>query len=138
MANRSRKNPAYTADVTIPAEPGSPRTAALVLIAAAQLMVVLDTNATDFTGPVGGSGADPGQLARICWALALLTEMYRNPMAAIQGPLGRFQGYRASAGERLSLASPAAVGRLAAFREVFASALLPALGRRVGGCSHEQ
>jgi hypothetical protein len=93
---------------------------------------VLDINATDFTGPVGGSGADPGQLARVCWALALLTEMYRNPMAAIQGPLGRFQGRRASAGELLGLASPAAVGQLAAFREVFASALLPALGRRAG------
>jgi hypothetical protein len=63
---------------------------------------------------------------------ALLTEMYRNPMAAIQGSLGRFQGYRVSARELLGLASPAAVGQLAAFREVFASALLPALGRRPG------
>ena len=93
---------------------------------------VPDTSATDFTGPIGGNDADSGQLASDCWALARLTEMFRNPMAAIQGPLGRFQGHRASASELLSLASPAAVGQLAAFREVFASALLPQLGQRPG------
>ena len=92
----------------------------------------LDRSATDFTGPIGGNDADPGRLASACWALALLTEMYRNPMVAMRGPLERFQGHRASPGELLGLASPAAVGQLAAFREVFASTLLPQLAHRSG------
>jgi WXG100 family type VII secretion target len=58
--------------------------------------------------------------------------MFRNPMVAIRGPLERFQGHRASPGELLGLASPAAVGQLAAFREVFASTLLPQLARCPG------
>ncbi len=93
---------------------------------------VLGVSVTDFTGPVDGNDADPGHLASACWALALLTEMYRNPMAAMTGPLRCFQGHRASAGELLDLASPAALGQLAAFREVFASALLPQLAHRAG------
>ena len=93
---------------------------------------VLDADATDFTGPIGGNDADPGQLASACWALALLTEMFRNPVAAMRGPLERFQGHRASADELLGLASPAALGQLAAFREVFAVTLLPQLARRPG------
>ena len=93
---------------------------------------VLDVSVTDFTGPIGGSDADPGQLASACWALALLTEMFRNPMVAMRGPLERFQGHRASASELLGLASPAALGQLAAFREVFASTLLPRLACRPG------
>ena len=48
------------------------------------------------------------------------------------GPLGRFQGYHASASELLDLASPTALGQLAAFREVFASTLLPQLAHRTG------
>jgi len=93
---------------------------------------VLNVKVTDFTGPMGGNEADPGQLASICWALALLTEMFRNPVAAMRGPLERFQGRRASAGELLGLASSAALGQLAAFREVFASTLLPQLARWPG------
>ena len=53
-------------------------------------------------------------------------------MAAMRGPLERFQGHRASADELLGLASPAAVGQLAAFREVFASTLLPQLAHWPG------
>ena len=90
------------------------------------------TGATDFTGPIGGGDADADLLASACWAFALLTEMFRNPMAAMMGPLQRFQGHRASAGELLGLASPAAMGQLAALREVFASALLPQLALRPG------
>jgi hypothetical protein len=93
---------------------------------------VLDVRTTDFTGPVDGNEADLGQLARACWALALLTEMYRNPVAAMTGPLGRFQGHRASASELLDLASPAALGQLDSFRQVFASTLLPQLAHRQG------
>jgi hypothetical protein len=83
---------------------------------------------TDFTGPIGGNDTDPEQLASSCWKLALLTEMFRNPMAAMLGPLERFQGRRASASELLGLASPVALSQLAAFREVFASALLSGSG----------
>jgi hypothetical protein len=93
---------------------------------------VFDASTTDFIGPVQGNDADPGQLASACWALALLTEMFRNPMAAMLGPLGRFRGGRVSASELLDLASPAALGQLAAFREVFAPQLLPQLARRPG------
>ena len=92
----------------------------------------LDGNATDFTGPVDGNDTDPGHLASACWALALLTEMYRNPVAAMTGPLGRFEGHRASASGLLGLASSAALGQLAAFREVFASTLLPQLAYQQG------
>jgi hypothetical protein len=88
--------------------------------------------ASDFTGPIGGNDADPRQLASACWALALLTEMFRNPVAAMRGPLERFQRRRASASELLDLASPAALGQLAAFRGVFASTLLPQLADRPG------
>jgi hypothetical protein len=87
---------------------------------------------TDFTGPIGGNDTDPERLARACWALALLTEMFHNPVAALLGPLERFQDRRASADELLGLASPAALSQLAGFREVFASALLPALASRPG------
>lgn len=93
---------------------------------------VMNAEPSEFTGPVGGNEADPGQLASACWALALLTEMFRNPMAAMLGPLGSLRGHRASASELLGLASPAALAQLAAFREVFASALLPRLAQRPG------
>jgi hypothetical protein len=46
---------------------------------------MLDMSATDFTGPIVGNDADPCKLASICWAFALLTEMFRNPMAAVRG-----------------------------------------------------
>ena len=75
---------------------------------------------------------DPGQLISACWALALLTEMYRNPAVAMRGPLERFQSHHASAIELLGLAPGAALSQLAAFREVFASALLPKLVSRPG------
>jgi hypothetical protein len=47
-----------------------------------------------FTGPVPGNGADPELLARACWALALLTEVYRAG-PAIAGPLAPFTGRHA-------------------------------------------
>ena len=92
----------------------------------------LDVSTTDFTGPSAGNDADATQVASACWAFALLTEMYRNPAAAMLGPLERLRGHRASASKLLELASPTALGQLAAFREVFASALLPQLAHRPG------
>ena len=86
-----------------------------------------------FDGPVAGNNTEPGHLARACWVLALLTEVYRGgPAWAWQGPLGRFRGRRPSVTELLALAPPAAVGQLGQFRAVFESALLPALANRPG------
>jgi hypothetical protein len=93
---------------------------------------VLAVSTTDFTGPIKGNDIDPNQLASACWALALLTEMFRNPMVAMTGPLGRFRDHYGSAGELLDLASPTALGQLAAFREVFASTLCRQLAHRPG------
>jgi hypothetical protein len=90
------------------------------------------TDSTDFTGPIDGNHTHPEQLARACWALALLTEMFRNPVVAKLGPLERFQSRRPSADDLLGLASPAALAQLARFREVFAAALLPQLASRPG------
>lgn len=87
---------------------------------------------TDFAGPTSGNDADPDHMARACWALALLTEMYRNPFAAMKGPLECFRHHRPSASQLLELAPPAALSQLAAFREVFETALLPKLARRPG------
>ena len=85
------------------------------------------------SGPLRGSDADPEHLARACWVLALLTEVYRRgPMVAALGPLGRFRDRRPPADELLALAPPAALGQLTAFRQVFETALLPKLARRRG------
>ncbi len=86
-----------------------------------------------FDGPVRGSSAEAEHLARVCWALALLTEVYRGgPVVAWQGPLGRFRNRRPSAAELLALAPPAAVDQLGRFRAVFESVLLPPLANRPG------
>jgi hypothetical protein len=81
----------------------------------------------DFAGPTGGNEADPTYVASACWALALLTEVYRNPMVMMRGPLERFQYHRPSASQLLDLTPAAAFGQLAAFREVFETVLLPEL-----------
>jgi hypothetical protein len=86
-----------------------------------------------FTGPVPGSDADPGLLARSCWALALLTEAFRaGPVIAARGPLGRFRGGSVSGDDLLGLAPPAGLTQLAEFRHVFETALLPQLAARIG------
>jgi hypothetical protein len=89
--------------------------------------------AAAFTGPLRGSDADPEHLARACWVLALLTEVFRRgPMVAALGQLGRFQDRRPSADELLALAPSAALDQLAAFRQVFQTALLAKLAGRRG------
>jgi hypothetical protein len=86
-----------------------------------------------FTGPVPGSDADPGLLARSCWALALLTEAFRaGPVIAARGPLGRFRGGSVSGDDLLGLAPPAGLTQLAEFRHVFETALLPQFAARIG------
>lgn len=48
-----------------------------------------------FTGPVPGSDADPGLLARSCWALAVLTEAFRaGPVIAAPRPAGPVPGWQ--------------------------------------------
>lgn len=80
-----------------------------------------------------GCDTDPEHLARACWVLALLTEVFRRGlMVAALGPLGRFQDRRLSADELFALAPPTALGQLAAFRQVFQTALLPTLAGRCG------
>jgi hypothetical protein len=86
-----------------------------------------------FDGPVTGNNAEPGHLARACWVLALLTEVYRGgPVVAWRGPLGQFRGRRPSVTGLLALAPPTAVDQLGQFRAVFESALLPELANRPG------
>jgi hypothetical protein len=86
-----------------------------------------------FTGPVPGSAADPGLLARSCWALALLTEAFRGGlMIAARGTLGQFRDGRVSDEGLLGLAPPAGLAQLAVFRHVFETALLPQLAARAG------
>lgn len=93
---------------------------------------VAPTGVIGFTGPVSGSTAQPEELARACWALALLTEMFRNPMAAINGPLGMFGSRQVSGDALLSLTPPAALNQLAEFRSVFEVDLLPRLASYAG------
>jgi hypothetical protein len=77
---------------------------------------------------VPGCDAEPELLARSCWALALLTEAYRGgPMMAIQGPLGRLQGSKASADDLLGLIPQPGLNQLAQFRQVFERILKPGL-----------
>jgi hypothetical protein len=86
-----------------------------------------------FTGPVQGSAADPDHLARCCWALALLAEVFRGgPMVAAMGPLARFRGCRVSGDDLLGLAPVAALDQLAQVRHVFETVLIPQLATRGG------
>jgi hypothetical protein len=90
-----------------------------------------DGGAEEFTGPACGSGAEPDLLYRACWALALLTEVYRRgPAIAAAGPLGRLPDGSA----RSLLEAPPAAGleQVAALGGVLESVLIPALSGRSG------
>jgi hypothetical protein len=88
---------------------------------------------TGFDGPIAGSSADPELLERACWALSLLTEVYRaGAVVAASSPLSRFRRDRASAASLLALAPPVALDQLAAFRYVYETTLIPQLAGRVG------
>jgi len=88
---------------------------------------------TGFDGPVAGTAAEPELLARACWALSLLTELFRaGPAAAATSPLSRFRRGGASAAALLDLAPPVALDQLAAFRYVYETTLVPQLAGRVG------
>lgn len=84
-----------------------------------------------FTGPVPGSTVEPEALNRECWALALLSEVYRaGPVVARLGPLGRLPN--GSADALLAGAPRAGLDQLAALRAVMESALLPPLAAHRG------
>lgn len=94
-----------------------------------------------FTGPAAGNTTDPELLARGCWALALLTDVFRSgPAGLLTGPLAPF--YRAGASpveqppvtaeDLLALAPPAGLEQVARVREVIENSLLPRLAARPG------
>lgn len=89
-----------------------------------------------FGGPVAGNDADPESLARACWVLSLLTEVFRvGQVAAASGPLSRFlesRAPRASADSLLALAPPAVLDQLGALRDVYETDLIPVLALRPG------
>jgi hypothetical protein len=94
-----------------------------------------------FPGPMSGSTADPDLLTRGCWALALLTEVFRaGPEVLQRGPLARFApsvfgstaGTAVSAEDLLALAPPDAINQLTVLRGVLEGSLLPALYARRG------
>jgi hypothetical protein len=90
-----------------------------------------DGGVKEFTGPPGGSGAEPDLLHRACWGLALLTEVYRRgPEIAVMGPLGRLP--RRTALSLLDAAPDAGLKQLAALRDVMESVLLPGISSRQG------
>lgn len=94
-----------------------------------------------FLGPTCGSTADPDLLARGCWALALLTEVFRaGPHVLRRGPLARLalsdSRFRTrtvvSAEDLLALAPSDAIEELTVLRRVLEGSLLPALSTRRG------
>ena len=111
-----------------------PRAALDGVLAATGMKMPLVPSATarTFTGPCAGSLAEPSQLNRICWVLALITEAYRAGPAVLNGPLGRFAGRMPASSELLELIPPAGLEQLGNFRQVYDRMLLPALSGRRG------
>jgi hypothetical protein len=97
----------------------------------AHMLGYRDGGAEEFAGPARGSGAEPDLLYRACWALALLTEVYRRgPAVAAVGPLGRPPDV--SARSLLGAAPAAGLDQVAALGGVLESVLVPALSGRAG------
>lgn len=75
----------------------------------------LGTNLTErvtrFAGPRAGSRIDPDLLARGCWALALLTELYRVGLRP-ESPLAALTARSVSSDQLLALAPSRAVAEL--------------------------
>jgi hypothetical protein len=87
-----------------------------------------------FAGPIPGSTADPGLLARACWCFALLTESYRGGAGVLRAgsPLRQLRGRAVTAADLLALAPDRALAELAQLRAVFTASLLPQLAGRPG------
>lgn len=84
-----------------------------------------------FSGPDTGTQADHRLLARACWALALLTDLYRVGPAP-GSPLMALAPRSITAEKLLDLASPEAVEELLTLRASAERILLPALAARRG------
>lgn len=90
-----------------------------------------DGGTEEFAGPAKGAGAEPDLLYRVCWGLALLTEVYRRgPDIAAGGPIGRLPDR--SAQSLLDTAPDAGLQQLAALRGVMESVLLADIAARQG------
>ncbi|MEW2144198.1 hypothetical protein AB0869_15440 [Micromonospora vinacea] len=84
-----------------------------------------------FTGPAAGSEADHQLVARACWALALLTDLYRvGPTPG--SPLMALAPRSITAEKLLDLAPPAALDELQTLRAFAKQSLLPSLSTRHG------
>ena len=97
----------------------------------AELLGYSGMGADTFIGPVAGSAVEPDVLHRSCWALALLSEVYRGgPMIAEIGPISRLPNRTAEA--LLAATPPVGLEQLAALGTVMESTLLPSLAARPG------
>ncbi len=84
-----------------------------------------------FRGPRPGSRIDPEYLNRACWALALLSEVYRSSgMALASGPVAGLPDDSADA--LLAAAPQAGLEQLQALRDVLERVLIPELARWPG------
>jgi hypothetical protein len=89
--------------------------------------------AAAFVGPVAGSDVDGELLSRGCWALALLTEIYRGgPIALEHSPLKGYLRPGISAEDLLTLTPASALEQLAQIRDVLETTLIPHLAGRAG------
>jgi hypothetical protein len=77
---------------------------------ASSLGTNLTERVTRFTGPQAGTRIDPDLLARGCWALALLTELYRVGLRP-ESPLAELTARTVSPDQLLALA-PSKVGNV--------------------------
>lgn len=85
-----------------------------------------------FDGPAAGSTVDDETLLRGCWALALLTEVYRVGGIVPGSPLCELDPDRVRAADLLALASPSGVTELEQLCQLARTALLPHLAVRRG------
>jgi hypothetical protein len=83
-------------------------------------------SSTVFAGPLMPSRVDPELLSRGCWALALLTEVYRKRLMP-GSPLRTLDHRDICAEHLLTLAPNTAVVQLSQLRQLAIDALLPAL-----------
>jgi hypothetical protein len=84
-----------------------------------------------YAGPLSATEVDPELLARGCWALAVLTEVFRAGLLP-GSPILTLQGRQIRAENLLALAPEVALDQLARLRRAAEDTLLPALSGRRG------
>lgn len=85
-----------------------------------------------FDGPSAGAVVDEAILLPGCWALALLTDVYRLGGIPPGSALQELDRPAVRAADLLALASPAATAELGQLRDLARTALLPRLAHRQG------